>query len=217
MSVSATSTALGRRLVRLVAPPSAMHRQGVRYPYLLVLLLLTGGWMIGNAQSSPITSDETTNVYGRVLDAATLEPLIGTTVTAAVEEETLGTVTDFEGYYAFTLPAGQREITFYYTGYRTSHRTVVVGDDTEVDALLRKEGAEATGSNDRGSYSIVKDDGEPASILYIVDGERLEKRDVNALDPKTIEKIDVIKTPARIAEFGFGTAYDGAVVVTLKK
>lgn len=164
---------------------------------------------------------DTGTVRGRVLDATTLMPLIGTTIVATVDGEKFGTVTDLEGRYVLSLPTGERRLSFTYVGYTSSERTIIVDPDTRVDALLEKEGqpdAEAA-----ASVSSVKVTGdrkplEEQNILYIVDGKRYPKGNpTRELHPGRIEKITVYREASDIAPFGHGTDFDGAIVIELKE
>ena len=59
---------------------------------------------------------------GAITDAATREPLPGVTVRAG----NTGTVSDTEGLYALSLPAGTHEVIFTFVGYQSRTLTVKI-------------------------------------------------------------------------------------------
>jgi beta-lactamase regulating signal transducer with metallopeptidase domain len=228
MALRATSSPFGYRLKRLLSTSTPSARPGGRYPYLLVLLLVCGGWVLGRAGTGELTVPSVVEavkpdqgvVSGRVLDGATLKPLIGANVVVVVDGETLGTVTDFEGRYALRVPLGERRLQFTYIGYTTTVRTVIVDEATQVDVVMDKEGSPAADGPSPTSIRITGEgsDSPRGNILYIVDGKRMDGDDpVAKLDPQSIEGIEVFKEPADIERFGYGTNFEGVVVITLKK
>lgn len=77
-----------------------------------------------------------TVVSGRVVDAATSEPLIGATIMATPGAH--GTVTDADGHYSMDLKEGSYVFTVKYIGYSdyTSKPTSISGDKTTLDFAL---------------------------------------------------------------------------------
>lgn len=67
-------------------------------------------------------------VTGSVLDAETKEPLIGANVMSK-EDNTLGTVTDFEGKFSIEVNDVTKTLVISYTGY--SDKEITLGDQTE--------------------------------------------------------------------------------------
>lgn len=88
---------------------------------MLCFLLFASGVAYGQRQIS-----------GTVVDAETGEGLIGATV--AVVGAATGAVTDYEGKFSLTLPAGAREVRFSYTGY--AEQVLTVGDGNSLDVRL---------------------------------------------------------------------------------
>lgn len=84
---------------------------------LTMFLLLMGGTSFVYAQ---------TTVSGLVKDDITNEPLIGVNIVYAPGK---GTVTDIQGRYELSLPAGSYEISFSYVGYITKTMNVSVTPD----------------------------------------------------------------------------------------
>lgn len=72
-------------------------------------------------------------VSGIITDAKTTEPLIG--VTVKVKGATVGAVTDVEGRFSMTIPAGQYELEVRYIGYDTKEVADVAVKDGEVSPV----------------------------------------------------------------------------------
>ena len=85
-----------------------------RYVLAFVLLFLAGqtGW-------------SQTTVTGTIRDAATGEPLIGASI--QVPETSTGSVTDYDGNYTLTLPAGTSRLLVSYTGYASREISLATG------------------------------------------------------------------------------------------
>jgi outer membrane receptor protein involved in Fe transport len=79
------------------------------------------------------------SVAGKVTDAETSEPLIGTTV--FIEGTTMGTTTDVDGNYNLNLDAGSYKIAISYTGYLAFKQDVTItADETlNVNAVLHAD------------------------------------------------------------------------------
>src|SRR5450759_1282093 len=67
--------------------------------------------------NTPAINAQQQKVTGKVLDAATNEPLIG--VNVAVAGTTVGTITDVSGTYSLVLPGSAKTLVFTYIGYVT--------------------------------------------------------------------------------------------------
>uniref|UniRef100_A0A7V2B2X4 TonB-dependent receptor n=1 Tax=Rhodothermus marinus TaxID=29549 RepID=A0A7V2B2X4_RHOMR len=80
---------------------------------------------------------------GRVTDAATGEPLAGTTVLVTALQ--LGTTTNAEGYYRLSLPRpGRYRVLFSFVGYRSQVQEVVLGAEAQrLDVALSATTLEA--------------------------------------------------------------------------
>ncbi|MCX6121229.1 MAG: TonB-dependent receptor [Ignavibacteriales bacterium] len=91
----------------------------------------------------PVMADagQTGKIAGRILDAATNEPLIGANV--SVKETSLGTITDIDGYYTINnIPPGKYSVVVGFIGYRKFTMTdVIIKIDltTQVNANLQTE------------------------------------------------------------------------------
>ena len=215
-TVSATNS-LPERLYRLF-PSAKSSGRTWSYPYpsmaLLVALFVLLSGTLSWAQSTPVPEAAQSYLQGRVLDATTLQPLIGAVVKE--EDSNAGTVTDLEGNYSLRIPSGERTVAFIYTGYPSRTTTLTVTETVELDVLLDKNEKSAKTiqlSNDGDKQSI---DINTKNLLYIIDGERYDGDPTDELDPADIESISVHKDAATIATFGYGSDFDGVIVITKK-
>ena len=65
-----------------------------------------------------------TKISGSITDANTGEALIGATI---IYGKGMGTATDFEGNYSFTIQAGEINLKVSYVGYQEISKTAIVG------------------------------------------------------------------------------------------
>jgi len=127
-------------------------------------LLLLGFFLssICLAQAQRVVSGTVTDNSG--------EPLIGASV--LVVGTTVGTVTDFNGAYTLTVPAGSNQIQFSYTGYEPV--VVNLGASNTVDASLAEgivlETAVVT------ALGITRDKKEIAYAIESVDSEDIQQK-----------------------------------------
>jgi TonB-linked SusC/RagA family outer membrane protein len=89
-------------------------------------LLLVAGLLLGTWAMAQRT------ITGTVTDAANKEPLIGASV--LVVGTSAGTITDIDGTYSLSVPAGATELEISYTGY-TAQR-VAIGSSNKIDVAL---------------------------------------------------------------------------------
>ena len=94
----------------------------MRIPILIAFLFLA---LVSHAQLS---------ITGRVTVATDNQPAIG--VTVMVQGTSTGTVTDFDGNYAITVPDRNAVLVFSYTGYASQDQ--VVGDRASIDVALEE-------------------------------------------------------------------------------
>jgi len=97
--------------------------------FLLLLCILTGGALPAFAQQP-----EGKIISGKVVDE-TGEPLIG--VNILITGTNVGTVTDVNGHYTISVPAGKNELSFSYIGYVT--KTVAVPSGNTLDVRLNTD------------------------------------------------------------------------------
>jgi len=70
-----------------------------------------------------------TKISGTIIDANTGEALIGATV---IYGKGMGTATDFEGNYSFTIQEGERSLRVSYVGYKEISKTITVGKKSQI-------------------------------------------------------------------------------------
>lgn len=87
--------------------------------------------------SQPAATGESRTVNGIITDENG-EPLIG--VNILISGTTTGTVTDIDGRYEITLPAGAENIDVSYTGF--TNQQITVGEQSEIDISLIAGGAQ---------------------------------------------------------------------------
>ncbi|MBX2926977.1 MAG: SusC/RagA family TonB-linked outer membrane protein [Saprospiraceae bacterium] len=98
----------------------------LRFNYFSQGLLLVAGLLLSNWAFAQRT------ISGTVTDAASKEPLIGANV--LVVGTSSGTITDIDGTYSISVPAGATELEFSYTGYNS--QKVTIGTSNSVDVSL---------------------------------------------------------------------------------
>ena len=96
----------------------------MKYLSLFTLLLLTTTLAWGQG-----------TIKGRLIDASTNEGLISATVMVQGTTPTLGTTTDFDGYFTlYNAPEGEQTIVVSYLGYESLEKVVTVKPNQAVDA-----------------------------------------------------------------------------------
>ncbi|GAB3522406.1 TonB-dependent receptor [Emticicia fontis] len=108
------------------------------------------------------------NIYGKVIDKNTQEPLIGATV--SVEQSTQGTTTDLEGNFRLSLPVGSYNLKVTFVGYQTLVKyniNLTSGNAQSVNFELQAEAAtlgEVTVRNQKEKSAIASDVITPLSV-----------------------------------------------------
>ncbi len=96
----------------------------MKYLSLFTLLLLTTTLAWGQG-----------TIKGRLIDASTNEGLISATVMVQGTTPTLGTATDFDGYFTiYNAPEGEQTIIVSYLGYESVEKVVTVKPNQAIDA-----------------------------------------------------------------------------------
>lgn len=75
--------------------------------------------------SFSLSSQENGTLTGRITDKVTSESLVGVNIFQK-KDMTIGTVTDFNGYFHLSLPPGEYNLTASYTGMKSVNFTVVI-------------------------------------------------------------------------------------------
>lgn len=110
---------------------SAFRSSLLRSFALLCFLLLPG--LAAQAQNFTVS--------GIIRDAATGETLLGANV-EVVEKKGAGTVSNEYGFYSLTLPAGNYNLLFSYSGYKTEVRTIALKGALKQDVSLNESKTE---------------------------------------------------------------------------
>ena len=76
-----------------------------------------------------------TSVSGKIVDAATGEPLIGVSVTVPDASSAIGTATDINGDFTLAVPAKTDHVEISYIGYKTLLQQVSRGKDTNLGQI----------------------------------------------------------------------------------
>lgn len=113
--------------MKKVVRQNTQKTQKTRSIYILcfVLAVFFSGSFI-NAQN---TSDGNITVQGRIVDEQG-EPVIGATILA--ENTTIGTISDVDGNFRLTVPAGVKNLTISYIGYVTQQVRIVPGQPVNI-------------------------------------------------------------------------------------
>ncbi|MDR0232594.1 MAG: SusC/RagA family TonB-linked outer membrane protein [Dysgonamonadaceae bacterium] len=117
-----------------------------------------------------VTSFAQTTVTGRVISETDREPIIGASVQVK-EHKTVGTITDFEGNFSLSVPAGSKTLVFSYLGMQTKEAAIkprmeiVLSEDSKmltevvVTGMLNQDKRLFTGATTKIDASKAKLDG----------------------------------------------------------
>lgn len=157
-------------------------------------------------------------------------PLPGCNVT--IKGTSIGTQTDFDGFYSLDTQAGQI-LVFSYTGYNTNEtpiyssrmnvsleedaqaleEVIVVGYGTQMKSdITGALSGRVSGVRIRGNSSV----SEIKIPLYIIDGVPVDDFVEGDLDASEIQNIEVLKNESATTIYG-SRATNGVVVITTKK
>lgn len=106
----------------------------------------------------------------------------------------LGYGTDFDGAIIITSKDPTKVVTGHHTG-----RVLIRSNDEEEPKIV-----------------LGYPSNENANILHILDGERIELESLDKLDPNNIQEINVLKKEEDIQALGYGTDFDGAIIIISK-
>jgi hypothetical protein len=117
---------------------------------------------------------QTGKIAGRVIDAASNEPLMSANV--LVKETSLGTITDLDGFYTINnIPPGEYSIVVSFIGYRkTTVSNVIVKIDltTKIDVKLNSEAIQTGDVVVMAERPLVQKDLTSSSVT--ISGEELK-------------------------------------------
>lgn len=143
---------------------------------------------VEGAQMVITIRDTQNDIRGRVVDAASGEPLVGASVVQSGTNR--GAATDLEGYFTLNdISRDQMDLTISFVGY---------------------EPVQIRGGGEIGIIGMSMDDSNP---LYIIDG--VISSDMGSLSPDEIQSIEILKGDAAVEAYGSAGA-DGVVIITRK-
>lgn len=180
-------------------------------------------------------------ITGKVVDGLTGTPLIGTAI--SIPTENTGTITDFNGEYRLKGSSGNVMLRYSYVGYlpvdiqfvtENANNTIDImlysdqkanitfGGDSKRSKVMRldrivEEGAEETPVIISGRVDDTNDNSFYQNVLMLIDGVRHTGKGFGDIQPEDIESIDVLKDKAKIEALGFGTDFEGAILIKTKK
>ncbi|MEO0557032.1 MAG: carboxypeptidase-like regulatory domain-containing protein [Bacteroidota bacterium] len=118
-------------------------------------------------------------VSGTVRDGDTDEPLIGATVSTAVDGRLLGAATDLDGAFQFDLPDGEHTLTVRFVGYRTDS-LLVTAPSSDIEIGLEPD-TEAIGE-------------------IVVQGDEIDRVDDVEMGVSRIDAADIQRLPLVLGE-----------------
>ena len=131
--------------------------------------------------------------------------LSGTTV--VIKGSTTGTITDKEGHFELKTASDDCELVFSYVGLKT----VVAKPDFKNMMTIRMD-AETVGIDN----VVVVGYGTRKTSLYVVDGTIVSENIFKAINPQTIQSVNILGGESATAKYG-DKAANGATEVTLKE
>ncbi len=153
-------------------------------------------------------------ITGTVVDAATGEALIGTSI--MVKGSKAGTITDLDGSFRLDWDGdGEMTLVVHYVGYISKEIIFDNVKDRQLQIKLTKQAAPQRASPNTAGEGVSLGN-LPPNIVLVVDGRIVDRKDV-ALDPGDIASINVIKDKAQIEKLGYDTTKDGVLLITTKK
>ena len=173
-------------------------------PLFLVFLLAAPGQASNPGFHSVIT--------GTVVDAATGDPLIGTSV--LVKGSKTGTITDIDGTFSLNWDeAGAMTLLVSYTGYVSKELIFDNGMDRNLDIQLSKQpSSQPMKMSDDPAISLSN---LPQNVLLVIDGRIVDRAKVT-VSPLDIANVKVIKDKEQMEKLGYDVAKDGVLIITTK-
>jgi TonB-dependent starch-binding outer membrane protein SusC len=111
---------------------STLTSTSIRWTLGLVWLIMLPLALSAKPKTSVLVRTETT-VTGKVVDATTQEPLVGSTI--LIKGTSQGTTTDLEGNYSINVNDGNAVLVFEFVGY--IKQEILVGNQTRINIALK--------------------------------------------------------------------------------
>jgi TonB family protein len=186
--------------------PLGIIKIAMLIPAVLITLGLTTG----------MTPQQKT-IKGKVILADTGKPATGAAI--VIRGGTQGTVVDVDGTFKLNVD-GNPELVVSYVGYKTlvvkasdiGNKPIKMEVET-VEVNLEASSLKVTKS-ESGSITVKLKDGADAQPVYVVDGKVV--KEIDKLDPQSIDHISVIKDPDSEAAKKYN-AKDGLIMITTKE
>ncbi len=180
-----------------------------KFNTLITLILLSMITCMAYAQDATLK--------GTVTDSETAEPLGFVNISVAVNDETKGAQTDFDGNYTLTLPPGNHTIKFSYVGYATKEMTELfaAGDVKTIDVKMGAE-EELLKTVVVSAGKFEQQLGEQTVSLEVIKPSLVENSNTTSIE-QTVEKVpgvDVVDGQANIRG-GSGYSYGAGSRVML--
>lgn len=153
---------------------------------------------IGQVES--LESNGKAIISGRVLDAATEEPIIGATVFWKGLD--VGTATDVDGTFEMEIPSGRHELLIQYVGYDDFTKSVAVMGSGQMDVQLDKAAINLKEVLVRAEAANVNVESAQVGVA------RLDVKSIKKL-PSFLGEIDVIKS--LLLQPGISSIGEGAI------
>jgi TonB family protein len=162
--------------------------------------------------SLPVANtQQKTTVKGKVV-TENGKPLPGTSI--VIKGTTVGTMPDTDGNFKIEV-TDQSTLVFSFVGFRSQE--VKPEFDKEMRIVMKREsvGIDAVGNVTRDA-EIVSIPGPNAPLLIFVDGKEVSEEEMKKIDPKKIDRIDVLKNKELCAKYG-EKGKNGVILITTKK
>ncbi len=181
----------------------------VKIALLIPAVLLTLGLTTG-------MTPQQKGITGKVVFAEDGEPALGASV--VIKNSTVGTVVDFDGTFSLNVN-GDPEIVISFVGYATLivKASEIGKKPLELEAETYKMDLDAVPltvvQEGKDGISIKVTDDSGKQPVYVLDGKVI--KEIDHLDPNTIESINVIKDPDS-EEVKKYNATNGVIIITSK-
>lgn len=165
-------------------------------------------FVIGLVSPGALRAQEMSVLQGRIMDAATGEPLIGAQVTVAGTNQ--GTITDVDGRYRLPLPAGTHDIQVFYLGYAGKTVTGVqvrTGEANYQDITLQPQAIET-----EAIEVVISAAEESGSVIGALDHQRRATNVVNGISAEEISRTPASNAADAVSRVQSTSIVDGKYV-----
>ncbi|MFN8208704.1 MAG: TonB family protein [Bacteroidales bacterium] len=182
-------------LSKIKSSPLAHLKALAVIPVFLVVILLSS-W--NNQAESGLAK---LTAKGQVVAEATNNPLAGSAV--IIQGTTVGTITDAEGAFKIEAAKGDK-LVISFVGFETE--VVLLQDENPILVKMKQRVIaleEGKVVPEKSGEKFSDGTGKlPDNLMYVIDGKESTYAEVNSLEPKNIESINVVKSESAIKLFG---------------